>query len=80
VLIVTAVGVLSAAAAAHGQSTGKVPRIGFLGNSTEALETNLVGPFRDGLREHGYVDGSTAAIEYRWAGGQYDRLPASSPS
>jgi ABC-type uncharacterized transport system substrate-binding protein len=54
---------------------GNVPRIGFLGNSTAALEANLVGPFRDGLRKLGYVEGRTIAIEYRWAGGDYKRFP-----
>ena len=54
---------------------GKVPRIGFLGNSTATLEANLVGPFRDGLRELGYVDGRNIAVEYRWAGGDYKRFP-----
>jgi hypothetical protein len=36
---------------AGAQPAAKVPRIGFLGNSTAALEANLIGPFRDGLRE-----------------------------
>jgi putative tryptophan/tyrosine transport system substrate-binding protein len=50
-------------------------RIGFLGNATPALEANLVGPFRDGLRELGYVEGRNLLIEYRWAEGNYERLP-----
>jgi hypothetical protein len=49
--------------AAHAQQTGKMPRIGFLGNSTAALE-NLVGPFRDGLRALGYEEGRNIVIEY----------------
>jgi putative tryptophan/tyrosine transport system substrate-binding protein len=53
-----------------------IPRIGFLGNSTPALEANLVGPFRDGLRDLGYIEGKTIAIEYRWAEGDYTRFPA----
>jgi ABC-type uncharacterized transport system substrate-binding protein len=60
--------------AAEGQ-TGKLSRIGFLGNSTAALEANLVGPFRQGLRELGYVEGQNIAIEYRWAEGKYERFP-----
>jgi putative ABC transport system substrate-binding protein len=52
-----------------------IPRIGFLGNSTPALEANLVGPFRDGLRDLGYVEGKSIAIEYRWAEGDYTRFP-----
>ena len=50
-------------------------RVGFLGNSTAALEANLIEPFRDGLREHGYVEGRNVAIEFRWAEGKYERLP-----
>jgi putative tryptophan/tyrosine transport system substrate-binding protein len=38
---------------ARAQQNGKMPRIGFLGNSTAALEANLIGPFRDGLRALG---------------------------
>jgi putative ABC transport system substrate-binding protein len=66
---------LSAASPAHGQGAVKVQRIGFLGNSTAALEANLIGPFRDGLREHGYLEGGNAVIEYRWAEGKYERFP-----
>jgi putative ABC transport system substrate-binding protein len=69
-------GLLSAPLAAAAQPAGKVHRIGFLGNSTAALEANLVQPFRDGLRELGYVEGRDVAIEYRWAEGQYERFPA----
>src|SRR5512147_2859085 len=61
---------------ADAQQPGKVPRIGFLGNSTAALEANLVGPFREGLRDLGYIEGQSILIEYRWAGGQYERFPA----
>jgi hypothetical protein len=57
------------------QPAGKVHRIGFLGNSTAALEADLVGPFREGLREFGYVEGQSIAIEYRWAEGKYERFP-----
>src|SRR3990167_1900486 len=62
-------------AVAQAQQRGKVPRIGFLGNSTAALEANLVGPFRDGLRDLGYVEGQNILIEYRWAEGKYERFP-----
>ncbi len=53
--------------AADAQQAAKEPRIGFLGNSTAALETNLVGPFREGLRDLGYVEGRNIVIEYRAA-------------
>jgi ABC-type uncharacterized transport system substrate-binding protein len=61
---------------ARAQQSAKVPRVGFMGNSTEALEANLVGPFREGLRELGYEEGRNIIIEYRWAEGKYERFPA----
>ncbi len=67
---------LVAGLAAHAQQTGKVHRIGFLGNSTAALEANLVASFREGLRDLGYVEGRNVVIEYRWAEGNYERFPA----
>jgi len=62
--------------AAEAQQPGKVSRVGFLGNSTAALEANLVEPFREGLRDLGYVEGRNLLIEYRWADGRYERFPA----
>ena len=67
---------LVAPRATEAQQAGKVHRIGFLGNSTAALEANLVDPFREGLRDLGYVEGQTVVIMYRWAEGKYERLPA----
>ncbi len=61
---------------AEAQQTKKVPRIGFLGNSTAALEANLIGPFREGLRDLGYVEGKNIDTEWRWAEGKYERFPA----
>lgn len=55
--------------------TRKLRRIGFLGNSTAALEANLIGPFREGMRAHGYEEGRDLQIEYRWAEGNYERFP-----
>jgi ABC-type uncharacterized transport system substrate-binding protein len=68
--------ILSAPLAVEAQQTEKVHRIGFLGNSTATLEVNLVGPFREGLRDLGYVEGGNIVIEYRWAEGTYERFPA----
>lgn len=73
---VITLGILLGSLAAQAQQTGNVYRIGFLGNSTAALEANLVGPFREGLRDLGYVEGRNVLIEYRWAEGKYDRFPA----
>ena len=58
------------------RAQGKIPRVGFMGNSTAALEANLVDSFREGLRELGYEEGRNIAIEYRWADGQYERFAA----
>ena len=69
-------GMLSAPLAAEAQPTGKVYRIAYLGNSSAALESELVAAFRQGLRELKYVEGQNIAIEYRWAEGRYDRFPA----
>jgi putative ABC transport system substrate-binding protein len=62
--------------AARAQQAAKVYRIGFLGNSTAVLEADLVGPFREGLRDLGYVEGQNILVEYRWAQGEYERFPA----
>jgi putative ABC transport system substrate-binding protein len=61
---------------AQGQQAAKIARVGFMGNSTASLEANLIGPFRDGLRELGYEEGRNLVIEYRWAEGDYARFPA----
>jgi ABC-type uncharacterized transport system substrate-binding protein len=74
--VVLTVSLTLAPVAGEAQQAGKVHRIGFLGNSTPALEANLVGPLREGLRELGYVEGQNILIEYRWAEGKYERLAA----
>jgi putative ABC transport system substrate-binding protein len=61
--------------AAHAQQP-KVPVIGYLGGGSAAASAQNVAIFRQSLAEAGYVVGRNAAIEYRFAEGQYDRLPA----
>jgi putative ABC transport system substrate-binding protein len=53
-----------------------VYRIAYLGNSSAALEAELVSAFRDGLRDLNYVESRNVVIHYRWAEGHYDRFPA----
>ena len=51
-------------------------RVGFLGTASPSLERHLTDAFRQKLRELGWVEGDNIAIEYRWAEGRDDRLPA----
>ena len=53
-----------------------VPAIGFLSSVSASNYAREVAAFRRGLSEAGYTEGRSVAIEYRWAEGQYDRLPA----
>ena len=56
--------------------TGKVPRVGILGVTSAADYARQVEAMRQGFRDLGYVEGQNIVIEYRWAEGRYDRLPA----
>jgi putative tryptophan/tyrosine transport system substrate-binding protein len=53
-----------------------MPVIGFLGSSSAAEWLPFVNAFQRGLKEIGYAEGENFTIKYRWADGQYDRLPA----
>ena len=53
-----------------------MPTVGFLSSLSEATSTQLISAWRRGLSETGYVEGKTVAVEYRFADGQYDRVPA----
>jgi putative tryptophan/tyrosine transport system substrate-binding protein len=52
-----------------------MPVIGYLGGASPGPFAPYVVAFREGLSEAGYVEGQSLAIEYRWAEGNYDRLP-----
>jgi putative tryptophan/tyrosine transport system substrate-binding protein len=53
-----------------------MPVIGFLNSGSPAERAPFIAAFRQGLKETGYVEGQTAAIEYRFAEARYDRLPS----
>jgi putative tryptophan/tyrosine transport system substrate-binding protein len=61
--------------ATHAQQK-PMPVIGFLGVAAPGPTAPFVAAFRQGLSETGYAEGQNVAIEYRWAEGRYDRLPA----
>jgi putative ABC transport system substrate-binding protein len=73
VLGVAALVVFSAAPYAQPHET---PVVGFLESGSPTAFVDRLTAFRRGLAEHGYVEGKNVIIEYRWAEGQYDRLPA----
>ncbi len=69
--------ILAVPLAAEAQLTGKPPRIGYLGEGTASGSSPTLEGFRQGLREHDWLEGQNVAIEYRWAEGRRDRYPIS---
>jgi putative ABC transport system substrate-binding protein len=61
--------------AARAQQTA-MPVVGFLSGRSPSESAYALAAFHQGLKQGGYVEGQNVAIEYRWAEGQYDRLPA----
>jgi putative ABC transport system substrate-binding protein len=60
--------------AAHAQQTMKLPTIGFLGPLTLSSQTEWTDAFVQSMRAHGWIEGRTVAIEYRWGEGRSERL------
>jgi putative ABC transport system substrate-binding protein len=61
---------------AQAQQAGRVWRIGYLAVGAREQQLHLIAAFEDGLKSHGYAVGGNVVIEFRFAGGQLERLPA----
>jgi putative tryptophan/tyrosine transport system substrate-binding protein len=59
-----------------GAQHSALPAIGLIHSGLASQNTHTIAGFHDGLGETGYVAGQNVTIEYRWADGQFDRLPA----
>ena len=61
--------------AARAEEAGKLPTIGFLGQSTRSASSEWVAAFVQRLRELGWIEGRTVAIDYRWGGKEAASVP-----
>ena len=67
---------LALCSSAEAQQPAKIPRVGFQSTTSRSNVPARLEAFRQGLRELGYVEGKNIVIEYRWAEGKAERLPA----
>ena len=74
-ILLTTIAIISALNTAEAQQTGKVPRIGFLDNSTASGSAVLLDAFRQEPSRLGWVEGKNIAFEYRFAEQKPERLP-----
>jgi len=74
-LVTLVLGILLAPLTSDAQPSTKIPRVGFLFPGTSSLASLRLEPFRQALRELGYVEGQNLTLENRWAEGQLERLP-----
>jgi putative tryptophan/tyrosine transport system substrate-binding protein len=75
-IVLAGASILAGPLAGEGQQPGKVYRVGILGNkASDPAEAHLWQAFRLGLRERGWIEGRNILIEYRWAEGNFARLP-----
>jgi putative ABC transport system substrate-binding protein len=73
---ITLLGSASACAFAASAQQSAIPKIGYLHSASADAVADETAAFRRGLEETGYVEGRNVVIEFRWAEGQSDRLPA----
>jgi putative ABC transport system substrate-binding protein len=76
VTLTVALVLLAAPLAAEAQRAVKPSRVGYLGFGSASADAPFREAFRQGLREHGWIEGQNVVIESRWAEGKLDRLPA----
>jgi putative tryptophan/tyrosine transport system substrate-binding protein len=74
--LIAALGCTAAWPLAARAQPSAIPVVGFLHPAAPEPFEHIVSGFKRGLSEAGFVDGQSVAIEYRWARGEYDRLPA----
>jgi len=74
--ILVAAILIAVAVIAEAQQPAKIPRIGYLSGSFGSTSPDRREAFRQGLRELGYIEGKSILVEYRYADGKFDRLPA----
>src|SRR6266478_6397462 len=60
--------------AARAERSAKLPTIGYLGSSTASAQSQWVAAFVQRLNDHGWIEGRTIAIQYRWAEGRTERF------
>ena len=75
-IVTLILGLLATPFTVEAQQAPHVPRIGFLSGGTPAANAARVAAFRQGLRELGYVEGHSLVLEWRYAEGQLEHLPA----
>ena len=74
ILRALATGLVAGSSVAHAQQPRKPPRVGWLAQSTAAMDEPFLDAYRQAMRGLGYIEGQTVITEYRFAGGSVDRL------